>query len=67
MQGGVRTLSVRLGVDRVFWLCIALLEVAYAGAVGASILLTTVSGAVYRGAWYLHLHICICICTHPPL
>ena len=31
-QEGVRTLSVRMGVPRIFWTCIALLELAYAGA-----------------------------------
>ena len=30
-QGGVNTLSVRLGPRRVFWACIALLELAYLG------------------------------------
>ncbi|PSC70256.1 putative homogentisate phytyltransferase chloroplastic [Micractinium conductrix] len=32
-QAGVRTLSVRMGPKRVFWICIALLEAAYAGAI----------------------------------
>lgn len=32
-QAGLQTLSVRLGQKRVFWLCIGLLEMAYAGAV----------------------------------
>ncbi len=36
-KAGVRTLSVRLGQERVFWLCIALLEVAYIGAAGVSL------------------------------
>ena len=36
-QAGVRTLSVRLGQKKVFWLCIILLEVAYAGAIGVSL------------------------------
>ena len=36
-QAGVRTLSVRLGQARVFWLCIGLLEVAYVGAVGVAL------------------------------
>lgn len=34
LQAGVKTLSVRLGPKRVFWVCVALLEVAYAGAIG---------------------------------
>ena len=33
LQAGVKTLSVRLGPKRVFWVCVALLEVAYAGAI----------------------------------
>ena len=33
MQEGVRTFSVRVGVRNVFWTCIALLEIAYAGAI----------------------------------
>ena len=33
VQEGIQTLSVRVGVPRVFWLCIVLLEVAYAGAI----------------------------------
>lgn len=32
VKAGVRTFSVRLGVDRVFWVCIALLLLAYGGA-----------------------------------
>lgn len=28
-QANVRTLSVRLGVNRVFWICIGILELAY--------------------------------------
>ena len=36
-KAGVRTLSVRLGQERVFWLCIGLLEVAYIGAAGVSL------------------------------
>lgn len=32
-RAGVRTLTVRLGVDRVFWACIWILTLAYAGAV----------------------------------
>uniref|UniRef100_A0A061R0W1 Homogenitisate phytyltransferase n=1 Tax=Tetraselmis sp. GSL018 TaxID=582737 RepID=A0A061R0W1_9CHLO len=32
VQADVRTLSVRLGVRRVFWICIGLLELAYLGA-----------------------------------
>ena len=34
MQANVQTLSVRLGAKRVFWACITLLELAYAGAIG---------------------------------
>ena len=34
VQADVQTLSVRLGVKRVFWACIMLLELAYAGAIG---------------------------------
>lgn len=37
-QAGVRTLTVRLGVSKVFWTCIVLLELAYAGAVGVGLL-----------------------------
>jgi homogentisate phytyltransferase/homogentisate geranylgeranyltransferase len=37
---GVRTLTVRLGARRVFWACIALLEVAYLGAVAVSLTVT---------------------------
>ncbi|DBA79176.1 TPA: hypothetical protein ACH3X1_008999 [Trebouxia sp. C0004] len=33
-QADVQTLSVKLGVKRVFWACIMLLELAYAGAIG---------------------------------
>lgn len=33
MKAGVRTLSVRLGTKKVFWMCIAFLEVAYLGAI----------------------------------
>jgi homogentisate phytyltransferase/homogentisate geranylgeranyltransferase len=36
-KAGVQTLSVRLGQERVFWLCIALLEVAYISAAGVSL------------------------------
>eukprot|EP00887_Chlorella_sp_A99_P008147 scaffold12.g8147.t1 len=36
-RAGVRTLSVRLGPRRVFWVCIALLELAYALAIGAGL------------------------------
>ena len=32
-QEGVRTLSVRVGVPRVFWACIGMLEAAYLGAI----------------------------------
>lgn len=38
MQANVKTLSVRLGVKRVFWACIVLLELAYAGAIGLGVL-----------------------------
>lgn len=34
MQADVKTLSVRLGPKRVFWACIVLLQIAYAGAIG---------------------------------
>ena len=34
MQANVKTLSVRLGPKRVFWACVTLLELAYAGAIG---------------------------------
>jgi hypothetical protein len=37
LQAGVRTFSVRLGVHRVYWVCIALLEAAYLGAIVASL------------------------------
>jgi hypothetical protein len=33
MQAGIFTLSVRVGAQQVFWACISLLELAYAGAV----------------------------------
>lgn len=33
MQAGIFTLSVRIGAQQVFWACIGLLELAYAGAV----------------------------------
>ena len=36
-QAGVQTLSVRLGPRRVYWACIALLEVAYAGAIAVGL------------------------------
>lgn len=51
-EGGIRTLSVRLGAPRIFWLCIWLLELAYAGAMVASVLCTQVlwSRAVLLGA-----------------
>ena len=34
IQANVKTLSVRLGPKRVFWACVTLLELAYAGAIG---------------------------------
>ena len=34
LQADVKTLSVRLGVKKVFWACIVLLQIAYAGAIG---------------------------------
>ena len=37
-QEGVRTFSVRMGVKNVFWTCIALVEVAYAGAIGVGLM-----------------------------
>ncbi|CAL8468499.1 g8039 [Coccomyxa elongata] len=37
-QEGVRTLSVRVGVKTVFWTCIVLMEVAYAGAIGVGMM-----------------------------
>ena len=46
MQANVKTLSVRLGVKRVFWACIVLLELAYAGAIGLGVL-SQVRQAVY--------------------
>lgn len=52
-KAGVRTLSVRLGQERVFWLCIALLEVVYIGAAGVSLfserLWRRVAGVVAHG------------------
>jgi len=39
-QAGVKTLSVRLGTSRIFWTCIFLLEVAYAGAIATGLLST---------------------------
>lgn len=38
LQEGVRTLSVRAGVKTVFWTCIVLLEIAYAGAIGVGLM-----------------------------
>ena len=38
LQADVQTLSVKLGVKRVFWACIVLLELAYAGAIGLGVL-----------------------------
>ncbi len=38
LQEGVRTLSVRAGVETVFWTCIVLMEVAYAGAIGVGLM-----------------------------
>ena len=38
MQEGVRTLSVRAGVETVFWTCIVLMEIAYAGAIGVGLM-----------------------------
>ncbi|KAK9915128.1 hypothetical protein WJX75_005043 [Coccomyxa subellipsoidea] len=37
-QAGVRTLSVRAGVETVFWTCIVLMEVGYAGAIGVGLM-----------------------------
>ena len=37
VQEGVRTFSVRVGVKNVFWTCIMLLEIAYAGALGVGL------------------------------
>ena len=37
VQEGVRTFSVRVGVKNVFWTCIMLLEIAYAGAIGVGL------------------------------
>ena len=49
-RAGVHTLSVRLGPRRVFWTCIALLELGYIGAVvaavGSSHFLSQVAGVV---------------------
>lgn len=36
-QGGVSTLSVRLGPKRVFWTCICILEAAYVGAIAVGL------------------------------
>ena len=36
-QAGLRTLTVRLGQKRVYWICIGLLELAYAAAIGVSL------------------------------
>jgi len=33
MQANVRTLTVRWGVEKVFWICVALLELGYTGAI----------------------------------
>ncbi len=44
IQADVQTLSVKLGVKRVFWACIMLLELAYAGAIGL--------GALSQVTWH---------------
>ena len=38
LQEGVRTFSVRVGVKRVFWTCIALVEAAYVGAIAVGLM-----------------------------
>lgn len=38
LQADIKTFSVRLGVKRVFWTCIALLEFAYACAIGTGLM-----------------------------
>lgn len=37
-QAGISTMSVRMGAPQVFWTCIVLLEVAYAGAIGVGLM-----------------------------
>ena len=37
-QEGVRTFSVRIGVKKVFWTCIALVEAAYVGAIAVGLM-----------------------------
>jgi homogentisate phytyltransferase / homogentisate geranylgeranyltransferase len=54
-KAGVRTLSVRLGQERVFWLCIALLEVAYIGAAGVSLF----SASVWRRVAGVAAHVVV--------
>ncbi len=44
-QAGIFTLSVRVGAKQVFWACIGLLELAYAGAVAFG-LMSPVSPAI---------------------
>ena len=38
MQAGIATMSVRLGAPQIFWTCIVLLEVAYAGAIAVGLM-----------------------------
>eukprot|EP00983_Pelagomonas_calceolata_P111754 1159815-Pelagomonas_calceolata.AAC.2 len=44
-RAGVRTLTVRLGADRVFWACIWIMTLAYTGAVVYSLTAATSIGA----------------------
>ena len=38
VQAGIATMSVRLGAPQIFWTCIVLLEIAYAGAIGVGLM-----------------------------
>ena len=48
-RAGVRTLTVQLGADRVFWACIWIMTLAYAGAVAYSLAAATSIGALAGG------------------
>ena len=58
MQANVKTLSVHLGVNRVFWACIVLLELAYAGAIGLGVLSQVRHPSIYvaRAAQETYTH-----------
>lgn len=56
MQAGVRTLSVRAGVEAVFWTCIVLMEVAYAGAIGVGLMSQVLVLLLHRGYHEFDIH-----------